>query len=478
MPEPHLDRIRPAWLRLPHRTARLRLTAAFGGLFLLAGAALVAITFGLFERATVFSKPHLPKVPPSPAIREFLNTRTIEQLLAHSPLPAALAYGSPGGLKNLKPQLKAIEHLLVANGPLRTNPQLVAAVTQLTEDEHQLTLSQRHLTHVVDLLAHAAYQVALASSTEAAQRAADAHQLLVNSEIALAIVTALAVMAGWLVAGRTLRPIRTITRTARRISSTSLHERLALEGPPDELKELGDTLDELFGRLESTFEAQRHFVANASHELRTPITADRNLLQVALDDPETSNEAWRSTAKELLASNDEQKHLIEALLALASSESGLMAREPVELDSIVDATLEELRPDADRLGIRIDEAIAAAPVDGDPVLLKHLVVNLLMNAIGHNKFDGRVEVHTGTHDDRTILSITNTGPSIPPQEVHRLFQPFQRLDARRTHHKEGHGLGLSIVRAIAVSHRAEITAYAPPGGGLSISVGFTGPAKL
>ena len=132
------------------------------------------------------------------------------------------------------------------------------------------------------------HQLAQVGPVEAAQRAVDSHQLLVNSGIALAIVAVLALLAGWLVAGRMLRPIRTITRTARRISSTSLHERLALAGPQDELKELGDTLDDLFGRLDAAFEAQRHFVANASHELRTPLTAERNLLQVALDDPDTT----------------------------------------------------------------------------------------------------------------------------------------------------------------------------------------------
>lgn len=191
-------------------------------------------------------------------------------------------------------------------------------MTPLTRDQQQLANDQHRLSLAVNQLARAVHQVAQAGSVQAAQRAADSHQLLVNSGIALAIVAVLALGAGWLVAGRMLRPIRTITRTARRISSASLHERLALDGPADELKELGDTLDDLFGRLDAAFEAQRHFVANASHELRTPLTAERNLLQVALDDPDTSADTWRSTAEELLASNDEQKQLIEALLALGT----------------------------------------------------------------------------------------------------------------------------------------------------------------
>jgi signal transduction histidine kinase len=194
----------------------------------------------------------------------------------------------------------------------------------------------------------------------------------------------LALLAGWVVAGRMLGPIRTITRTARRISSTSLHERLALDGPQDELKELADTLDGLFARLEAAFEAQRHFVANASHELRTPLTAQRTLLQVALDDPGTTTAAWRSTAEEVLASTDEQARLIEALLTLASSDSGLTAHEQVDISAAVCAALSGLRPHASWLGIHVDAVTKPAPLDGDPLLVERLVANLLTNAVRRN----------------------------------------------------------------------------------------------
>ncbi len=277
----------------------------------------------------------------------------------------------------------------------------------------------------------------------------------------------LAVAAGWLVAGRMLRPIRTITRTARRISSVSLHERLALDGPEDELKELGDTLDSLFARLEAAFEAQRHFVANASHELRTPLTAERTLLQVALDDPGTTTAAWRSTAQEVLASSDEQARLIEALLTLASSESGLTGRQPVDLAATVTETLTGLAPETGRLGIGIDAVTEPATLDGDPLLIERLVANLLTNAVCHNTPGGRAEVRTGTKNGQAVLSVTNTGPLIPPADVERLFQPFQRLDPRRATYKDGHGLGLSIVWAIATAHD----------GGLRVSVSFPKPAS-
>src|SRR6202042_2559741 len=264
-------------------------------------------------------------------------------------------------------QLAQAQHQLAG---LPTGP--LARQEQLTQIQHQLTQDQRQLAQSVQQLARSVHQLAQAGPIQAAQRAADSHQLLVNSGIALAIATVLAVAAGWLVAGRMLRPIRTITRTARKISATSLHERLALDGPDDELKELGDTLDGLFARLEAAFEAQRHFVANASHELRTPLTAERALLQVALDDPRTTSADWRSTAIEVLASSDEQARLIEALLTLASSESGLNGHEPIDLATTVAAILAGLQPDAERLGIHVDEMTEPRPPDGASPLFERL----------------------------------------------------------------------------------------------------------
>jgi signal transduction histidine kinase len=273
-----------------------------------------------------------------------------------------------------------------------------------------------------------------------------------------------------------LRPIRTITATARRISATNLRERLALHRADEEFRRLGDTLDDLFARLHAAFESQRHFVANASHEMRTPLTAERNLLQVALDDPDTSAHTWRTTAEELLASNDEQKHLIEALLALASSESGLDDREPTDLAEICQTVLGHPGREAATLSLHVQTVIHSAPLDGDPTLIERLVANLIDNAIVHNLDGGYVRISTGSKDGQAVVTVTNTGPIVPPGQVDRLFQPFQRLDPRRTHHTNGHGLGLSIVQAIATTHQASVTARSRPAGGLSISVTFPAPA--
>ena len=436
----------PSWLRLPRRTARLRLSALYGGLFLLSGTALVAATYVLFERATDFKTPRLPTILQGTALKKLLGGNAIAQTL---------------------PKLQQVKRLLSQDQSKlapRANP-LALGKEQLAQDEHQLTAA-------VTQLAHAVHQVAAAGTVEAAQRAADSHRLLVTSGFALAVVTVLALLAGWFISGKMLRPIRTITRTARRISSTNLHERLSLHGPEDELKELADTLDDLFGRLDEAFEAQRRFVANASHELRTPLTVERTLLQVALDDPDKTLAAWRSTAEELLSYSDEQTRLIEALLTLASSENGMNGHSSFDLADVVTTALAKIHPEADRMGIRIVEETLSAPLEGDPLLIERLVANLLNNSVRHNIDGGRIEVTTAVDDDRSVLTISNTGPAIPASEVDRLFQPFQRLDPRRAHHKDGHGLGLSIVRAIVSAHRATIRAYPRPDGGLSASIAF------
>jgi len=309
------------------------------------------------------------------------------------------------------------------------------------------------------------------------QRAADLHHLLISSGIALAVVAVLALLLGWYVAGRVLRPVRTITATARRISASNLHERLALGGT-DEFKALGNTLDELFDRLEAAFESQRHFVANASHELRTPLAAERTLLQLALDDPDTTAETWRSTSQRVIASNRKQESLVDALLTLASSDSGIKERQRIDLSVICNRVLNNRADDIEDAHLRLETTIRAAPFDGDPRLIERLLNNLVDNAIKYNSSNGHIRLSTTAAEGRAVLNVTNTGPVIPVADVERLFQPFQRLDPRRTHHREGHGLGLSIVRAIAVAHGAQMNANAEPEGGLAVTVSFSGATTL
>jgi signal transduction histidine kinase len=304
------------------------------------------------------------------------------------------------------------------------------------------------------------------------QLSLDRQQLLIAAGIALAVIAVAAAAIGWLIAGRVLRPLRTITAAARRISASSLHERLALPGPDDELKELADTLDSLFARLEASFDAQRRFAASASHELRTPLTRERTLLQVTLADQAATTGTWQAVSRELLASNAEQEHLIEALLTLASSEAGPAQREPADLAAITSAALAAARPAVSRLGLHVQADIQPAVLDGDPLLVQQLAANLIDNAVRHNIPGGDIQIATSTSHAGAVLSVTNSGQVIPPAEVDRLFQPFQRLGPRPARRDGYHGLGLSIVRAIATAHAASITAQPRPGGGLAIDVTF------
>jgi signal transduction histidine kinase len=317
------------------------------------------------------------------------------------------------------------------------------------------------------------------SGSSSSQNAFIGRHFDVGPALVFAGTVLVALALGWLIAGRFLRPLRTITATARDISASNLSRRLSLAGRDDEFTALGETLDDLFARLEASFQAQRHFVANASHELRTPLTAERTLLQVALADPDATVETLRSTCQQLLALGDQQERLIEALLALASSERGIDQWQPVDLAEIARKAIMGRSQEADRRGIRIDAALNPAPTTGDLSLADSLVANLVDNAIRHNLDGGRVEISTAVAGDKAILSVSNTGAVIPPGEVDRLFQPFQRLSTERVGHASGNGLGLAIVRAIAGGHGATLTANARPEGGLDIQASFPlSPAKV
>ncbi|MGW4799555.1 HAMP domain-containing sensor histidine kinase, partial [Nonomuraea sp. NPDC004297] len=271
------------------------------------------------------------------------------------------------------------------------------------------------------------------------------------------ILTLVSLAVGWLVAGRILRPIHRITATAQRLSLSTLHERIALAGPTDELKELADTFDAMLDRLERSVEGQRRFIANASHELRTPLAVQRAAIEIGL--PEDAHEI-RGT---LLRHNHRAERLIDALLVLAQAEHGLTGRSPVAVDQVVRRALAERAAEH----VTVTERAEPFVVDGDPVLLSRLVTNLLDNAVRYNRPGGTVEVTLS----RGTLTVRNTGPHVPRERLGDLFEPFRRL---HTTPGQGAGLGLSIVAAIAKAHGADIRASPNPGGGLELVVAFAG----
>jgi signal transduction histidine kinase len=392
---------------LPRRTIRMRLTVMYGSLFLLCGAGLLAITYGLMVHAT----------------------------------RGVVFNGQDGAFGITRPP----------QGTPGATVTSLSGTTSLTPD--QLRAQAEHMR------------------TQALQQhAAELHQLRIQSATALAVMVVVSIVLGWIIAGRVLRPLRTITTSAQEITATSLHRRLALGGPDDELKVLGDTFDELLARLEASFQAQRQFVANASHELRSPLARQRTVAQVALSDPDATIESLRAAHERSLTANQQQEHMIEALLTLARSEAGLDQRTPLDLAEVTDHVLLAHDSEANQRGLHLIARLDPAPTTGDPHLLERLVTNLIDNAIRHNVASGRIQVTTATSAGHAVLTVTNTGPIIPATDIDQLFQPFKRLGTARIRHDGGLGLGLSIVQAITTAHNATLTAKPQPDGGMHVTI--------
>jgi signal transduction histidine kinase len=393
---------------------RLRLTLLYGGLFLLAGAGLLAVNYALVR--SQFTLPFGKRVE------------------ASSPAPA------PGTL------LPVPGRTVVFVGPLTGGDKLIVNAGSAADIE----AVRRQLEN------------------------AALNQILAQSGVALALMALVSVGLGWLVAGRVLRPLTAITATARRLEGSTLHERINLQGPQDELKELADTMDQMLGRLDAAFETQRRFVANASHELRTPLAIARTEVDVALADPDAGAAELRAMAERVREAGERSERLIEGLLTLARSERQLRSAEPVDLAVAAADALDASGQEAARLGLRVSSVIGAAAASGDRALLERLVANLVENAVRHNRPGGWLEVDTGRTGATAVVRVANGGPPIRPDQVASLFEPFQRLNGDRTSSARGAGLGLSIVRSVATAHGGHAEARPLDDGGLEVTVELPG----
>jgi signal transduction histidine kinase len=397
-------------------TIRMRLTVLYGGLFLLAGIILLGVTYLLAAQR--------------------INGEALQPhaVVAFEAPGTATAAGDPAAAKDLA---------------IGTGGMVKFA------DGQTLPASQA---------------VAKINEQQAALRRSALNSLLTQGGIALVVVGVIAFGFGWLIAERALRPVHAITATARRVASAGsanrgLHERIALVGPRDEIKQLADTFDDMLERLDRSFDGQRRFVANASHELRTPLAINRALVEVAVTRPGASPDA-RQLGETLLTVNARHERLIDGLLTLADSENAVTERSPFDLRDVAMHVLDQLP----RSQIEVRRALEPAPVAGDPVLLERLVHNLVENAVRHNEPGGWLSVSTGGTAGRVTLSVSNTGPAVAPYDVEAIFEPFRRLSGDRVGHHRGFGLGLSIVRAVAGAHGGTVSAVPRAGGGLTVVV--------
>jgi signal transduction histidine kinase len=437
------------------RTVRARLTLVYGGVFLAAGGALLIVTDIL--------------------VRHFANTlsssisETVKLPLTKG--SAELQIGGGGALSGSGTSIGntgALPTSALPAGQVGVPVQYGNTVVRLHGGQvpGPTALTKPTVKEIAYLRAQANDLISRIN----AQHYAVTHSLFVFSLLAFAGIAVLAVVLGWLMAGRALRPLRSITNSTRAISARNLHERLAYAGPADEVKELADTVDHLLERLEGAFEAQRRFVANASHELLTPLARQRTLAEVALGDGEATVASLRAAHERVLAAGEQQEQLIDALLTLARSDRGLDRRSPVDVGGLARDAIDARRPAVRKRGIAIEGEITPAIASGDAKLIERLIDNLLDNAIDHNVREGWVEVSTSTDHGRTLLRVTNSGPVIPKEEIARLLQPFQRLGRDRTGSRDHHGLGLAIVQAIVSAHEGEVAFEPLPDGGLRVDI--------
>jgi signal transduction histidine kinase len=416
-------------------TVRLRLTAWYASIFLLGGAVLLAISYVIVSHNTAT----FPVQVKQEMTR--LGVQTGPQLSIFSGGVVTRVSGSAKGVV-------AIIGGGRGNAKIQFHPQGVGPPKSARAFVQKLTQTQ-----------------AVAESTI---RGKMHRQTAIDFSLALLGTTLLSLLAGWVLAGRALRPVSRITATARRVSASGdLSERIALDGPSDELRELADTFDGMLERLDRAFVSQRSFVANASHELRTPLAVIRAEVEDRLDDPSVGELELREMAAVVYDAVARAEALIAGLLTLARSQHGIRRRTSVDLAQLSRATA--LHLDADP-GIRLDLPTEAMSYPGDQSLLERLLGNLLENALRYNRDDGSVAVGLERAGDDVRIRVENTGPVVPHEALQHLFEPFFRVEQSRSRDSGGAGLGLSIVAAVAEAHGGTATAAARKGGGLVVTV--------
>lgn len=297
-------------------------------------------------------------------------------------------------------------------------------------------------------------------------------QLLTGAVVALVVMAAVSLILGRTVAGRVLRPLRTITAATQRITADDLHQRLAVAAPHDEVKDLADTIDALLERLEAAFDAQRLFAANASHELRTPLATMRAAVDVAMAKPGPIPASTTVLGDRLRTELDRLDHLLDGLLTLARTQHNTphdLAE--VSLAHLVSDALDTQAAGIAAMGLTVSGQIADQVwIRGSRTLMARMVQNMIDNAVTHNHAGGWIRVSVAGNEADARLLVETGGTLLDREQVSQLAQPFHRLGTQRTGTAHGSGLGLSIVSAIATTHGGSLNLQARTEGGLRVTV--------
>ena len=310
-----------------------------------------------------------------------------------------------------------------------------------TDKDVKLRQLQDHYLVVAKRVTNGKGLIAVGLSTEQVGRATSASAVLLA--IGVPIGLALVALAIWMAVGRALRPVDAMRDEAETITAEHLNRRLAVPAGEDEIPRLAATLNEMLDRIDAASSLQRQFVSDASHELRSPLTALRQLAEVARDYPDRT--AQDSLARDVLAEERRMEELVTALLLLARMDDAApTSNAPVDLDDLV---LEEARRARGQEGPHVDvSGVSAGQVAGDPVLLGQVVGNLISNARRHARSE--VALSLQEYGDQVVLTVDDDGHGIPEQDRERVFERFVRLDEARGRDAGGSGLGLAIAHKV------------------------------
>lgn len=304
------------------------------------------------------------------------------------------------------------------------------------------------------------------------QRALD--QLRSYSGWSLLALFATSMLIGWYVSGLVLRPIGRITSVARDIQATDLSRRIELGGPADELRDLGDTFDQMLDRLDQAFEDQRQFIQETSHELRNPLAVIRTNLDVVLNDPKANLEEFRFSGEVANRAAVRMSALVDDLLLLAHHERRDVDREPIFLSQVVSETIEDFSAFAKKNNVSLTlEMSSEIKVIGDAAALRRALANLLSNAIritGSEKSGGQIKVVGGQDADQVWVSVEDNGPGLSTEDIERVFQRFWKGNVSEAKESGRSGLGLAIVRQIVEGHGGQVTVRSQLGNGATFTI--------